>query len=175
MSYGVNDMRDGINLSRMQVTRPLVLHTEVTNLPNLSGFLRFGRNLPVVRFSDDFHNLPTVTPAFVERTVPPHREARANAVIRENGNRARSNPTAIADDLEEASVDPCPEQGEMFEELPTVQGSEAPVGTGSQTPAESSQKPARSFRSMAPMPGSIRVELDYHDRTDGPRHKATPA
>jgi hypothetical protein len=46
MSYGVNDMRDGVNLSRMQVTRPLVMPTEVTNLPNLVGFLRFGRNLP---------------------------------------------------------------------------------------------------------------------------------
>jgi type IV conjugative transfer system coupling protein TraD len=55
MSYGVNDMRDGVNLSRMQVTRPLVMHTEVTNLPNLCGYLRFGRNLPVVRFEDSYN------------------------------------------------------------------------------------------------------------------------
>ncbi len=41
MSYGVNDMRDGVNLSRMQVTRPLVLDTEVTHLPNLCGFPPF--------------------------------------------------------------------------------------------------------------------------------------
>ena len=55
---GVNDMRDGVNLSRMQVTRPLVMHTEVTNLPNLQGFLRFGRNLPVVRFQDSYNRAP---------------------------------------------------------------------------------------------------------------------
>lgn len=74
MSYGVNDMRDGINLSRMQVTRPLVMHTEVTNLPNLSGFLRFGRNQPVVRFIDTYNRLPDAAPAFVERKGPmrPH-------------------------------------------------------------------------------------------------------
>jgi len=68
MSYGVNDMRDGVNLSRMQVTRPLVMHTEVTNLPNLSGYLRFGRSLPVVRFADRLNRLPSVCVAFEERT-----------------------------------------------------------------------------------------------------------
>ncbi|HUD92041.1 type IV secretion system DNA-binding domain-containing protein, partial [Sphingobium sp.] len=70
MSYGVNDMRDGVNLSRMQVTRPLVMHTEVTNLPNLAGFLRFGRNLPVVQFADSYNVLPSPEAAFVERLAP---------------------------------------------------------------------------------------------------------
>ncbi|WP_068092336.1 type IV secretion system DNA-binding domain-containing protein [Novosphingobium rosa] len=67
MSYGVNDMRDGINLSRMQVTRPLVMFTEVTNLPNLTGYLRFGRNQPVVRFVDTYNVQPDLAPGFVER------------------------------------------------------------------------------------------------------------
>jgi type IV conjugative transfer system coupling protein TraD len=75
MSYGVNDMRDGVNLSRIQVTRPLVMHTEVTNLPNLAGFLRFGRNLPVLRFQDLYNALPTRFPAFVERSEPVSRIA----------------------------------------------------------------------------------------------------
>jgi len=75
MSYGVNDMRDGVNLSRMQVTRPLVLHTEVTNLPNLTGYLRFGRNLPVVRFEDRYNKVLSVTAAFVERLSAPVRLA----------------------------------------------------------------------------------------------------
>jgi type IV conjugative transfer system coupling protein TraD len=73
MSYGVNDMRDGVNLSRMQVTRPLVMHTEVTNLPNLTGYLRFGRDLPVLRFVDSYHDLPTLCPAFLERIQPVRR------------------------------------------------------------------------------------------------------
>src|SRR3546814_606128 len=81
MSYGVNDMRDGVNLSRMQVTRPLVMHTEVTNLPNLSGFLRFGRNLPVVRFEDSFNTVPTIADGFVERVAPPHRDTDGKALI----------------------------------------------------------------------------------------------
>ncbi|WP_380871855.1 type IV conjugative transfer system coupling protein TraD [Sphingomonas sp. DBB INV C78] len=73
MSYGVNDMRDGVNLSRMQVTRPLVMHTEVTNLPNLCGYLRFGRNLPVVRFEDSYNRMPSIGAAFEERTTGPVR------------------------------------------------------------------------------------------------------
>ncbi|MBO9723962.1 MAG: type IV secretion system DNA-binding domain-containing protein [Novosphingobium sp.] len=73
MSYGVNDMRDGVNLSRMQVTRPLVMHTEVTNLPNLVGYLRFGRDLPVVRFEDSFHRVPSIAVAFEEKLDVPVR------------------------------------------------------------------------------------------------------
>ncbi|KKW91065.1 type IV secretion system DNA-binding domain-containing protein [Sphingobium chungbukense] len=73
MSYGVNDMRDGVNLSRMQVTRPLVMHTEVTNLPNLAGYLRFGRSLPVVRFEDRFNKVASIATAFEERIAPPVR------------------------------------------------------------------------------------------------------
>jgi type IV conjugative transfer system coupling protein TraD len=71
MSYGVNDMRDGVNLSRMQVTRPLVMHTEVTNLPNLVGYLRFGRDLPVVRFEDSFHKVASIAVAFEEKLDAP--------------------------------------------------------------------------------------------------------
>jgi type IV conjugative transfer system coupling protein TraD len=73
MSYGVNDMRDGVNLSRMQVTRPLVMPTEVTNLPNLAGYLRFDRSLPVVRFEDRLNTLPSIAHAFQERIEPPIR------------------------------------------------------------------------------------------------------
>ncbi|WBX84437.1 type IV secretion system DNA-binding domain-containing protein [Sphingosinicella microcystinivorans] len=73
MSYGVNDMRDGVNLSRIQVTRPLVMHTEVTNLPNLSGYLRFGRDLPVIRFTDSYNRAQSIGATFIERTRPPLR------------------------------------------------------------------------------------------------------
>src|SRR3546814_16626975 len=75
MSDGVNDMRDGVNLSRMQVTRPLVMHTEVTNLPNLMGYLRFGRSLPVVRFADSYNKVASIGEAFEERGNAPIRMA----------------------------------------------------------------------------------------------------
>src|SRR3546814_19694476 len=45
--------------------------TEVTNLPNLSGYLRFGRDLPVVRFADKYNDVPSIVEAFAERSRPP--------------------------------------------------------------------------------------------------------
>ena len=73
MSYGVSDMRDGVNLSRQQVTRPLVMPTEIVNLPNLTGYLRFGRDLPVIRFRDRYRSAPARAAGFVERSAPPER------------------------------------------------------------------------------------------------------
>ncbi len=70
MSYGVNDMRDGVNLSRVQVTRPLVMPTEIVNLPNLTGYLRFGRDLPVVRFTDRYRHGRLLEPAYIDRAAP---------------------------------------------------------------------------------------------------------
>jgi len=70
MSYGVNDMRDGVNLSRVQVTRPLVMPTEIVNLPNLTGYLRFGRDLPVVRFADRYRHGRLLEPAYIDRAAP---------------------------------------------------------------------------------------------------------
>lgn len=71
MSYGVNDMRDGVNLSRMQVTRPLVMPTEIVNLPNLVGYLRLGRNFPVIRFQDFYRDSKDGQPAFlISRAAP---------------------------------------------------------------------------------------------------------
>lgn len=82
MSYGVNEMRDGINLSRMQVTRPLVMHTEVTNLANLEGYLRFGRNLPVVRFTDSYNKQPDVAEGFVEKAAGPNAHPTAQRLMK---------------------------------------------------------------------------------------------
>jgi len=174
MSYGVNDMRDGVNLSRTQVTRPLVLGTEVTNLPNLAGFLRFGRNLPVVRFSDKFRRLPSVAPDFVDRTTPPHRDAGARAASANLRGRRRHQE---ADDPAEAESPPA--QGEMFDADRSPSQTEAtPPGSsdagGVAGAADETRASFPTVRILAPVPGSKRIELDYHDRTDGPRRKATP-
>jgi hypothetical protein len=84
-------MRDGVNLSRMQVTRPLVMHTEVTNLPNLSGFLGFGRNLPVVRFTDSYNRVATIADGFIERDRPPSRDDEGQSLIAAIDGEVRTN------------------------------------------------------------------------------------
>jgi len=167
MSYGVNDMRDGVNLSRMQVTRPLVMHTEVTNLPNLSGFLRFGRNLPVVRFADTFNTVPSIAEGFVERDTPPERDTGGITSAAKEGPRGRSNATAER----EPDVQP-----NLFistpEEIPATDiASKTETKPTSKTEAQAGALP----QMLAPIRGGIKVDLNVFDRENGPVHQARPA
>ena len=174
MSYGVNDMRDGVNLSRMQVTRPLVMHTEVTNLPNLSGFLRFGRNLPVVRFADTFNKVDTIAEGFIERDTPPQRDTDGRALIaaihaetkahegkgenkpRPRRGRARKDPELFDTSAEEIPAPSAPAPGHEGDSEPSPARPPAPA-------------------MLAPNRGRIRIEVDVYDRKDGPARPARPA
>ncbi|WP_088189819.1 type IV secretion system DNA-binding domain-containing protein [Sphingobium sp. Z007] len=194
MSYGVNDMRDGVNLSRMQVTRPLVMSTEVTNLPNLVGFLRFGRNLPVVRFDSRFNEAPSLGPAFLERTTPPIqidkagmlvRIAHAEARVREAMEReaTQSSPPATHGEIKPAkpstSSEPAPTpppQPDLFTPpSPNIDPQRVEDillnNENAELPA-----PARTLWTiLAGRQGEIRSDLVQHGRDDGPRERARPA
>ncbi|WP_337587059.1 type IV secretion system DNA-binding domain-containing protein [Sphingobium yanoikuyae] len=70
LTHGFNGMRDGGHLSRVQITRPLVMPTQVMHLPNLTGYLAFGRDLPVMRFTDRNLKVERVATASAERRTP---------------------------------------------------------------------------------------------------------
>lgn len=174
MSYGVNDMRDGVNLSRIQVTRPLVLHTEVTNLPNLQGFLRFGRNLPVVRFQDSYNRAPSICVAFEERTNPPIRmtpseAARSDAPVAASPppakppRRRRTTPTQKGPELPLAPPEPAIQAAAA---APRADAITRAAGDGA-TPAA-----APNLILYAPSSG---FRLSQHGRKTGARNPATPA
>jgi type IV conjugative transfer system coupling protein TraD len=202
MSYGVNDMRDGVNLSRMQVTRPLVMHTEVTNLANLSGYLRFGRNLPVVRFTDSFNPIASVCPAFVERSDPPIRLKAGQEIIaalrtaREARAAAKKKEAAARAAGQQGTAQPPPSapqpdtrQGDMFgpgyppDDMPPPFIGDDEDGDpfpDNETDAAGSapRPPARTEGPIAFLGasrGRMNVPLDAHDRSSGPRDPARPA
>ena len=210
MSYGVNDMRDGVNLSRMQVTRPLVMDTEVNHLPNLSGFLRFGRNLPVVRFTDRFNLLPTVAPAFIERNEPPKRLPIGEKIIcetRKSRRAAQARQTAArkgeASSDQGARPTPGKPQGDFFnrpnDPPPVDETTGVPIPEEAAGHDKSTIPPDHPDPDMGegdlpiedhadaddvvatPIPllgarrGTLRVSLDSHGRSEGPREKAKPA
>ncbi|ODT90936.1 MAG: conjugal transfer protein TraD [Sphingobium sp. SCN 64-10] len=197
MSYGVNDMRDGVNLSRMQVTRPLVMPTEVTNLPNFVGFLRFGRNLPVVRFDSAFNAVPSLGPAFLERTDPPVlvdkardlvRIAHAEAWVREAIERESAQnppppthpqaPADVPDKLPPSSMAPRtpPRQPDLFNPPqakvdPKLVEDILHAREGDDLPVP----PREAWTILAGKQGEIRSDLVQHGRDDGPREPAKPA
>ena len=194
MSYGVNDMRDGVNLSRMQVTRPLVMHTEVTNLPNLCGYLRFGRSLPVVRFEDKYNTVDTVAEAFIERDTPPVRDTEGRAIIAaihagaEDGQAPEPGPEAATPrpkarrKTSGKSQESAP-QTDLFAAPPAraedIGADPGDVGNRAQSepsPASPPEppRPVQDF-TLGARRGHRRIELDVYDRTDGPARKAKPA
>jgi len=189
MSYGVNDMRDGVNLSRLQVTRPLVMQTEVTNLPNLTGFLRFGRNLPVVRFEDRYNDVRTVSAAFVERTEPPLRHAMAGELVRiahaEAKLRDRLEQEPAVEPPAPPATSPKPSrrrspkapngQDDLFanpapalDDIPTEQIIDAAEGG---LPIDTRS----AWKQLADRQRGITSNLVQHGRGDGPRKTSRPA
>jgi type IV conjugative transfer system coupling protein TraD len=182
MSYGVNDMRDGVNLSRMQVTRPLVMHTEVTNLPNLAGFLRFGRNLPVVHFHDRFNRVPSIAAAFEERTTPPIRLVIAPTRPSPSADPTPPPSSGIRQPAVQKRRRKAPASGPQLPLGPPGRrtgGGASPAGTvapsaagteGNQSPAApESPEPFRLLFNRPPF------RLRQHGRADGGRSEATPA
>ena len=187
MSYGVNDMRDGVNLSRMQVTRPLVMHTEVTNLPNLSGFLRFGRNLPVVRFADRYNDVAACSEAFIERTVPPvrldqaqqlARLAQAEARVRDAAEREGQGeaPTArTAPPVARKAAAPAAGQGDLFDAAAPPNLDSRIDALIAQDAVAAAAPSGAAWDLLAARQGAIRSDLVQHGRADGPREPARPA
>ena len=167
MSYGVNDMRDGVNLSRMQVTRPLVMHTEVTNLPNLSGFLRFGRNLPVVRFADTFNSVTSIAEGFIERGTPPQRDTDGKALIEA----IHAQPQNARRRAKPKSANPA-----QRADSSAIRDSELPLPSAVvRQPMEEAGTPYPAAEMLAPARGRVRVELAIFDRVNGHSHQAQPA
>lgn len=50
LSYGINSARDGANLQNNRRERDVVLASELQNLEDLEGYVRFGRRMPVSSF-----------------------------------------------------------------------------------------------------------------------------
>lgn len=71
ISYGANDMRDGVNLAMRRETRVLIMPTEFMQLPNLTGYLRLQGSYPSAKFTAEYKAFKVVAPAFVEGELAP--------------------------------------------------------------------------------------------------------
>ena len=175
MSYGVNDMRDGVNLSRMQVTRPLVMHTEVTNLPNLCGYLRFGRNLPVIRFQDRYNRQPSMRGGTEE---PPPPAGRRGGPAGQTASPAGAEPPqASASSRVRRRRSPRPDPGPA---LPLPEPSAGPDEPTTRLvaglhPAAQTESAAVRVPVLTLYGKPTAFRLQQHGRHDGARNSAAPA
>jgi hypothetical protein len=73
LSYGANDMRDGVSLSNQRKTRPLLLDAELLTLPDFCGYLRTkpesssDERLPAIQVRFKYRAFKTRSPEYIER------------------------------------------------------------------------------------------------------------
>lgn len=66
ISFGASEIRDGVTLSKQRNLRPIVLPTEIMNLADLNGYVKFGRNLPIAKVLTRYKKYPVVAEAFLD-------------------------------------------------------------------------------------------------------------
>jgi len=65
ISYGANDIRDGVSLSMQRQRRPLVLPTEIMGLADLQGYACLGSGAPNATFTLRYKKYPKMAPGFL--------------------------------------------------------------------------------------------------------------
>ena len=67
LSYGVNDIRDGVSLNKNRKLRPIILDTELNNLDDMNGYLKLGRSYPIANFTLKYKRYSDIANDFVDR------------------------------------------------------------------------------------------------------------
>lgn len=88
ISYGVNEIRDGVNLGKQRKERAVVLPTELQQLPDMQGYIKLGRGFPVASFTDKWQDYQTVAKGYIESD--------ATMVAAKVTTKATTQPKAIA-------------------------------------------------------------------------------
>src|SRR5262245_36671883 len=67
LSMGPHNLRDAVNLQRRVVKRPIVLSSEIMNLPKLSGFLKLPGGYPVTKVTLHLRERRELAPIYISR------------------------------------------------------------------------------------------------------------
>jgi type IV secretory pathway TraG/TraD family ATPase VirD4 len=71
LSYGANDMRDGVSLQQNRRSRALILPTEIANLADLEGYIRLPGDAPIGHFKMKWSHKKTIAEEFVHSRAAP--------------------------------------------------------------------------------------------------------
>ena len=108
-SYGASTIRDGISLTPKRELRPLALASEIMQLENLHGWLRFPGPLPVAPIRLRFTERPKVAERFVPRLAPERPATPPEPAEGNESDRAKEAKEAEAGESEKS--EPVPEPG----------------------------------------------------------------
>jgi type IV conjugative transfer system coupling protein TraD len=68
LSYGAHEMRDGVSISQVTRTKPLVMPTEIGNLHDLEAYIHWS-TLPVTRIKMQFKVIDKTSMPFIDKEV----------------------------------------------------------------------------------------------------------
>jgi type IV conjugative transfer system coupling protein TraD len=74
LSYGANDMRDGVSLNQQRKDREVVLPSEIMNFPNFKGLIKLVGDLPAARFEITRGTIKTVAEPYMAPEFDPVEE-----------------------------------------------------------------------------------------------------
>jgi len=66
VSYGANQVRDGVNLNKQKSNKRIVIASELMNMRKLSAYIKFAGEFPVSKISFKIKNRPKVAERFVD-------------------------------------------------------------------------------------------------------------
>lgn len=75
VTYGANEMRDGVSLSEKTTPEKLVLASQIQDLPDRHGFIKMPQGFPAAAIKVPVRKVRSVVPRYVLRHIPPLPEA----------------------------------------------------------------------------------------------------
>ena len=128
VSYGADPYRDGVTLTPRRELQSLALPSEITRLPNLTGYLKLPGPFPVARIELDYVERPKNAPRFVPRT-------QAHGPVPDTSAPESPEPHGVTKDVL-VLVSPDPKPDEHDEPAPAMAGTngaaDSPVAPGAQ-------------------------------------------
>ena len=114
VSYGADPYRDGVTLTPRRELQSLALPSEITRLPNLTGYLKLPGPFPVARIELEYVKRPKTAPRFVPRT-------QAHGPVPDVSAPESPDPNGDTQDVL-APVSPDPKPDEHHEPAPVMAG-----------------------------------------------------
>ena len=165
VSYGADPYRDGVTLTPKRELQSLALPSEITRLPNLTGYLKLPGPFPVARIELDYVKRPKHALRFVLRKQA-QRTAHASDAMDEtpvsteetasaNGNSGAAADTNAADQAQAALPfeDDAPVNGRMEAQVDSAPTTSSDAATGGPVPPEDDRGSADDPASAEDDPG----------------------
>ena len=89
-SYGLDQVRDGISISRDKVNEPIVDYDQIMKMPNLRFYVRLPGEYPVVKLSLKYRKQKKYHPALMERDFRDRLSPELERIIENNERSARA-------------------------------------------------------------------------------------